>query len=72
MVKLKIEFSIATLYAGSEVKEILEIEVEDYEDISEIEDEVDEYYKEWVQNKTDQSWKVVYQKSSYVTVGGET
>ena len=58
---IEVEFWVSTNYVGSEYKETVEILVEEEATEKEIEDEIDYYYKDWVNNNTDQGWAIIEQ-----------
>jgi hypothetical protein len=54
----KFLFKVSTGYVGSQREEVVEIEDEEFEGLNEqeIENLVDEYYNEWMQEKINCSW----------------
>ena len=59
--KKKYEFYAATRYIGSDIKEVIEIEFDDYEDMTpeDIEKEVNEYFNEWLFQNIESGWEEI-------------
>lgn len=58
MKTIKLDFAVGTTYAGSEVKELVEIEVEDGLNKEEIEKIIEEEFETWVWENVDSYWKI--------------
>lgn len=55
----KYQFEVSTRYVGSGVKETIEIELDNDLTEEEIENEVQEYYEEWLMENSEQIWHEV-------------
>ena len=56
MQKIKFEFHVSTHFVNSTAKDIVELEFEDDATEEEIEDEVAEAYKDWMNNEVEGGW----------------
>ena len=59
MKKIKVEFWVSTGFSRSEVKEIVEIEVNENLTQNEIEEEIKECYKIWLHENIETSWQIL-------------
>jgi hypothetical protein len=56
MITRKYKFSIATVYINSEWSEVVELEFDEDASEEDIEEQVNEIYQEWVNEKNYGSW----------------
>lgn len=58
---MKIEVSVGTRYVGSEVRDTIEIDDEEVEDMTETQrdDYLDEIAREWMFDEIDYGWKII-------------
>jgi len=59
MKTIKVEFYVSTNYHGSEIKEIVEIEVDKTLSGDELEAVIDKHYKEWLFENISSSWHII-------------
>jgi hypothetical protein len=57
--KKKYMFSLATPYVNSEWKEEIELQFDDDATIEEIENQIDEIYQEWVNERNNGCWILI-------------
>ena len=55
---IKIEYSVGTTYNGSDVKEIVELEIEDGLNEEDINKLIEEDFETWVWENIDSYWKI--------------
>ncbi len=56
---LKIEFNVSTNRIGSEITEIINLEVDDHLTEQQESDIIEEEYKNWVHEQTDGGWNKI-------------
>jgi hypothetical protein len=59
MKKIKLNFYVSTNIVGSQKEEIIEIEVDENLTKQEVNDIIEEEYKEWMYNNLDTCWTIL-------------
>lgn len=55
---IKVEFCVSTRYVGSDVEEIIELEIDDTWTQDEINSYIESAFNNWVSNEIETSWEI--------------